>query len=160
VVFDTPTSELMVAFNNIYTFSRELRTKAGIKQASVINVKLITKEKIQIDNLNQLLQHFNVKVQQISSKRINQDAKIATFDNHIIEYENEYLSKEQEVQKLQSELKYFENEVKRSQNILANKSFVAKAPKEKVILEKNKLQKYLEQQQKITSTLKQILQKK
>jgi valyl-tRNA synthetase len=150
----------MMAFNNIYTFARELRTKTGIKQASVINVKLITKEKIQIKNLNQLLQHFNVNVQEISNKRINHDAKIVTFDNHIIEYENEYLSKEQEVQKLQSELKYFENEVKRSQNILANKSFVAKAPKEKVALEKNKLQKYLEQQQKITSTLKQILEKK
>jgi valyl-tRNA synthetase len=144
----------MSAFTSIYTFARDLRIKAGIKHATVINVKLITKDKIKKEELNELLQKFNTTVQTVSNKRINNDAKIITINEHAIEYENDFLDSSLEKQKLESDLKHFEMEVKRSETILANKSFVAKAPKEKVILEKNKLQQYKDQYQKIAAALK------
>ena len=51
---------------------------------------------------------------------------------------------ERKVKKLFKEIENLKNEIKRCQNMLNNPSFVAKAPVEKVSLEREKLQKHLD----------------
>ena len=48
------------------------------------------------------------------------------------------------------------NEIARAEKMLSNPNFIAKAPKEKVELEKEKLAKHLEAKQKIEAKLKNI----
>ncbi|MBY7705783.1 hypothetical protein JIY74_37735, partial [Vibrio harveyi] len=52
-------------------------------------------------------------------------------------------SKQNEEQlRIEKEIKYLESEVQRSSAILSNPNFLAKAPKEKIELEKSKLEDY------------------
>ena len=54
------------------------------------------------------------------------------------DYQNNDLKKEE----LKKEIEFLEFEINRAKNILANKNFVAKAPKEKVEEEERKLKNY------------------
>ena len=49
---------------------------------------------------------------------------------------------EEEIKRLETEKSKLESEVERSNKILSNKGFLAKAPKEKADIEKEKLEKY------------------
>jgi valyl-tRNA synthetase len=119
-----------------------MRIEFGIKNTNVININLITKNKLDMTYLNELLMPFNVKINHINSTRININADIKTFDGVAIEYQNQY-EKPGEIRKnLQKELEYLTKELQRSKGILANASFIVKAPKEKVNLEKQKLAQY------------------
>jgi valyl-tRNA synthetase len=119
-----------------------MRIEFGIKNSNVININLITKNKLDMSYLNELLLPFNVKIDHISLARINLDANIKTFDTVAIEYQNQYEKPEEIKKNLQKEFDYLTSELQRSKNILANASFIAKAPKEKVNLEKQKLAQY------------------
>jgi valyl-tRNA synthetase len=60
------------------------------------------------------------------------------------------------INKLKAMLEIENNEIKRAEKMLSNPSFIAKAPKEKVELEKEKLAKHLEAREKIEAKLKNI----
>ena len=58
--------------------------------------------------------------------------------------------------KLEKEIEVLDNEIKRCQNMLNNPSFIAKAPAEKVSLEREKLQKHLYNRRKLEEKLKNL----
>jgi valyl-tRNA synthetase len=150
------TKMLMQGFNSIYSFIRDLRIKNGIKQSVKIETNLITNNKIKIDDINRLLEPFNVLVKKISSKRIDKKANLFVIDNQTIEYFDNFISAPEQLNKLEIEKNRLENEIKRSQTILQNKNFLAHAPREKVQEEEKKYVSYKEQYQKILENIKKI----
>jgi valyl-tRNA synthetase len=150
--FDTVS---MQVFIDVYTFARNLRIDYGIKNTNKININVITSLKIKLNHMNDVLASFNVTIDAISSKRINQTADIETFNKMIIEYVNTFENPEEIKNNLQKELTHLTNEINRSKQILANANFIAKAPADKVNAEKQKLAQYEQRYKEIMSTLKQ-----
>jgi valyl-tRNA synthetase len=150
----------MQTFNNVYDFVRELRIKNGVKQATLININLITTEIIDLKTINNLLANFNIEIKNISKKQINPDATVVVVNKQMIEYVNNFANNHEQVDKIKTELKRLENEIDRSKQILSNKQFIAKAPKEKVNLEQQKFQQYQEQYAKNLAIYKKIISQK
>jgi valyl-tRNA synthetase len=145
----------MQIFIDVYTFARNLRIDYGIKNTNKININVITPSKVVLDSMNALLVPFNVNIEAISNKRINQTADVETFDKMVIEYVNTFEKPEEIKNNLQKELTYLTNEINRSKQILANANFIAKAPVAKVNSEKQKLVQYEQRYKEIMSTFKQ-----
>jgi valyl-tRNA synthetase len=145
----------MQVFIDIYTFARNLRIDYGIKNANKININVITQLKVKSNLMNDLLMPFNVNVDAISTNRINQTADVKTIDKMVIEYVNTFEKPEEIKNNLQKELTYLTNEINRSKQILSNANFIAKAPADKVNLEKQKLVQYEQRYKEIMSTFKQ-----
>lgn len=146
-------SKLIPMINKI----RELRIANRIKKDVVIDINIIDKDLIKykefvIDFLN----NYKISVKKISQKRINDDFDIINLKDSIIEYHNTFVSKQDELDKLNKQKLYLEAEIKRSEQILANKNFINKAPKQKVDLEKEKYAKYKENYDFIINEIKRI----
>ena len=69
---------------------------------------------------------------------------------------SELINIEEEKKRLLNEKARLEKEVERSKKILENKGFIAKAPKEKVDEEKEKLEKYIKLLEETENSLKRI----
>ncbi|QHG90025.1 valine--tRNA ligase [Malacoplasma iowae] len=67
---------------------------------------------------------------------------------------NDYQNSEHKKEEIEKEIKFLEFEINRAQNILANKNFVSKAPKEKVEEEKKKLKNYTDRLNEIKKIFK------
>jgi valyl-tRNA synthetase len=119
-----------------------MRIEFGIKNNVGIDINLITKNKLDMTYLNELLIPFNVKISNISKTTINAKADIKTYDDLVIEYINQYEEPEKIRKSLQKEFNFLTSELSRSKAILANANFISKAPKQKVDLEKQKLLEY------------------
>ena len=76
-----------------------------------------------------------------NSSNINGEAHIYNEAELFIVNES---GKEEMLLRLNKEIENLNNEIKRCQNMLNNQNFLAKAPQEKIALEKEKLQKHLE----------------
>ncbi len=63
---------------------------------------------------------------------------------------------EQEISKQESELNRLESEIKRAQNMLSNSNFLAKAPQEKVLNEKEKLENYEKEHAQVKQRLEEL----
>ena len=98
----------------------------------------------------------NINVLKIANKRIYDNWDIIETSNIIIEYLNEFVDKKQEIERLLKQKQMLENEIKRSENILSNKNFIAKASKEKVQLEKDKYQQYKKQYEIVCVSIKKV----
>jgi valyl-tRNA synthetase len=151
---------IMQTFNNVYDFIRELRIKNSIKQATMININLITNENVNLKEINDILVNFNIHIDQVSSKQINPEATVVVINKQMIEYVNNFSNDTNQIAKIEAELKRLTAEIERSKNILNNKQFIAKAPKEKVAQEQQKYQHYLEQFSKNSEIYKKIVSKK
>ncbi|MDE6477255.1 MAG: hypothetical protein K2L48_03625 [Mycoplasmoidaceae bacterium] len=73
-----------------------------------------------------------------------------------IEFENNFVDKTKLLEKLNKQLKDLENELKRSDNILNNKNFLLKAPKEKIAIEQQKRKTYQTQYDQVKQEIKKI----
>ncbi|WPL39495.1 valine--tRNA ligase [Malacoplasma iowae] len=67
---------------------------------------------------------------------------------------NDYQNSEHKKEEIEKEIKFLQFEINRAQNILANKNFVSKAPKEKVEEEKKKLKNYTDRLNEIKKIFK------
>lgn len=101
---------------------------------------LCLKEKISKKNLNILLSLTN------SEYKENKDFLIV-LDNNSIFIEISQEQKQNQKQELEKKIAFCQSEITRAQNILSNQSFIAKAPKEKIKLEEDKLQRYKQELQ-------------
>jgi valyl-tRNA synthetase len=129
--------KIVESFMNIVSAIRSIRIKHGIKNVKKIsfytnnkNIKLFSAD-LDLLNISILAKH-DTKQKYIATV-------IGTFTIYILndfEDENE--------QKINNEkiLQQLQEEITRSENILSNKNFILKAPKEKVEIEKQKLVDY------------------
>lgn len=69
------------------------------------------------------------------------------MDNNSIFIEISQEQKQKQKQELEKKIAFYQSEITRAQNILSNQSFIAKAPKEKIKLEEDKLQRYKQELQ-------------
>ncbi|MCF0227399.1 MAG: valine--tRNA ligase, partial [Malacoplasma sp.] len=122
---------------------RELRIKNNIKNAHVININLITKD-LNKELANSFLKMFNIHLNQISNKPVNKDYDVLTTDSLSIEYQNDFTDSKDLVATLTKQKEMLQAEIKRSEGILNNKGFMAKAPQAKIDAEKAKYEKYKE----------------
>lgn len=101
-----------------------------------------------------LLQLTNSQIITISNNPLTTNNKVVkVISSAVIEISVANLfNKEEQLAKLKQELVHIDNEIKRSETILSNKQFLAKAPLIKINEEKEKLAKY--QKQKILINIK------
>ncbi|NCB33855.1 MAG: valine--tRNA ligase, partial [Erysipelotrichia bacterium] len=86
------------------------------------------------------------------------DLSVQTVANGSLYIPSEQLlDKKAEIQKLSAEQTRLEQEVSRSTHILSNQGFIAKAPKEKIDIEKHKLEDYQKQLGIITARLAELI---
>lgn len=124
-------------FINISNSLRDYRIKNSLSNKKIIDFDYITNEKINLTKLNNLLARFNLKLNTIIHTK-PKDKLLLVVKTGII-----CLNDVLPISNLQKQIKDLEFEIKRSKLILANKNFVQKAPKEKVLREKDKLASYL-----------------
>ena len=127
--------------DEVITITKEIRNFRTINNLSnneVINYSMQDKiEKETIDMINQVAN---------ANYKENKDAKIPVGTNILfIELTDEMKNKEKE--RIDQREKFLLAEIKRAKGILSNERFVAKAPKEKVQAEKEKLAKFEEELQ-------------
>ncbi|GHU32797.1 hypothetical protein FACS1894166_06860 [Bacilli bacterium] len=140
----------------IYSFARALRVKHGIKQATQININLITRHQIKFTDINTLTNMFNINIEKMDDCRINHKANIESIGDVVIEYENIYTDTNKEKEKLEAQLMKIDAEIKRSTMILSNSSFISKAPADKVQAEKKKLEQYQTQYKQIKEAISKL----
>jgi valyl-tRNA synthetase len=160
VTADKNNQILMSTFNHVYDFARELRIKHGLKQSNLITINLITDETISSKEINAILQPFNISIKNIANKRIDQTAATMVIDRQIIEYNNDFLNPQTQTDKIKNELNRLGNEIQRSKKILANKQFLAKAPKDKINEEEKKYHQYQAQYEKNLAIYHDLVSKK
>ena len=134
---------------------RELRIKNNIKNAHVITINLITKH---LDKTlsTSFLKMFNIKLNEVSSKPVNKSFDVLTTTSLSIEYQNDFTDSKDLLANLTKQREMLLSEIKRSEGILNNKGFMAKAPKAKVDAEKAKYEKYKENLKVVEQQLKQL----
>lgn len=158
-LLDNKANKLVAKLIPIVNKIRELRIKNHIKKDVNININIIDKNLINEQKfVVSFLNNYKIVVNKIDSKRINSEWDIINLDSSIIEYHNTFVSKTNELAKLNKQKLYLEAEIKRSEQILANKNFIAKAPKQKVDIEKTKYKKYKEDYQFIINEINKIKQ--
>lgn len=111
------------------------------------------------NNLNPyLLQLTNSQIITISNNPLTINNKVIKIINSAVMEINvaNLFNKEEQVTKLKQELEHIENEIKRSETILNNKQFLAKAPVIKINEEKQKLEKYQNQKALINIKIKEL----
>ncbi|MCF0124830.1 MAG: hypothetical protein HUJ68_03590 [Clostridia bacterium] len=132
---------------------RELRIKNNIKNTHIININLITKH-LTKDLAASFLKMFNINLNDISEKPVNKEFDVLTTDSLSIEYQNDFIDTKDLLASLAKQKEMLLSEIKRSEGILNNKGFIAKAPKAKVDAEKVKYEKYKESLKIVDSQLK------
>ncbi len=134
---------------------RELRIKHSIKSDKEIKINIIDKFLIkEHDFIRDFLLNFNIKLLSISNKQSSNEYKTIVLGDMIIEYHEDFINEKEIIRKLLLEKKFYQNEIMRSENILNNKNFLLKAPKEKVIEEKKKYEKYKKAYENVCNSLK------
>ena len=115
-----------------------------------------------IINTNEKIEDFSAYLIRFSfAKSLKFDNKYNGSTSNIILpkatiYIQDNIDKDAIFKKLNEEKQKLENEIKRSEQMLNNKNFIAKAPKEKVAIEEEKYKNYKEQYQEVIKKIEQI----
>ncbi|MCQ2956612.1 MAG: hypothetical protein MJ233_01835 [Mycoplasmoidaceae bacterium] len=139
---------LMKHFANITNCLRDYRIKHSLSRMNEIAFDYVTKDKVDLENLNKLLQAFNIKIKNIIDVKPDNTTALVVEDGIICLAEQQSSN-----QDLTKRLEVVEFEIKRAQGMLANANFVAKAPADKVQAERDKLAKYEAEKQQILQSL-------
>ncbi len=137
---------------------REIRAGYGIKNAIEIAYSIETKDTAIKQLLDTCIPYIkrlcNANCIGYNKETSGEVASIAIKGGNSLLVElGKYIDKEAEREKLKEQLKQLEGEIKRCENMLSNQNFIAKAPKEKIELEKNKLDDYRSKYQAIQQKL-------
>lgn len=137
---------------------REIRASYTIKNATPVEYSMDTKNE-QLESLLDTCNPYITKLCNATCVGYNKETSgdVATIaikgGNSLLVELGEYVDKEAEKEKLQAQLKQLEGEIKRCENMLSNEKFTAKAPKEKVDLERSKLADYQSRYQAVKEKL-------
>lgn len=143
-------------FIQVFNSIKDLRIKYSISRSTLININILTTDKIKLDLINQYLNKFNININNVSKARVNLNWDMISIGDIAIEFENNFVDKTKLLEKLNKQLKDLENELKRSDNILNNKNFLLKAPKEKIAIEQQKRKTYQTQYDQVKQEIKKI----
>lgn len=141
---------------------REIRKELNLSLKLQLTIHINTTNsffEVEKNTLNPyLLQLTNSQIVTISDSPLSVNNKIIKIINSaVIEINvSNLFNKEEQLAKLKGELVYIENEIKRSQDILNNQKFLAKAPPIQVEIEKQKLEKYQNQKKLINAKIKEL----
>ena len=130
-----------------YKSNNKLAPNASVK------LSLISKEKL-FDGFDELLKRFTF-ASEISHDTVDGLASSFTYPLGTL-YISDNISKDELKAKLEKELATVQNEIRRSEGMLNNQNFIAKAPKEKIDIEKEKYQHYLNKRAELTDKLSKI----
>ena len=150
IVFD----ESNVLFiKNVIEKIRAYKVDNSLAPNQKISLKLKTNK-----NISTLLSYierftFSSNIELINDER--HDLTSIVINDGII-YIDDNISKEEKINKLNLQLENINKEIKRSEALLNNEKFLAKAKKEKVDEEKEKYQKYKEQKEILEEKIKNI----
>ncbi len=145
ITFD---QHLMKHFANITNCLRDYRIKHSLSRKNEIAFDYVTKDNVNLTELNKLLQAFNIKINNIINVKPDNTTALVVDDGIICLQEQQSSN-----QDLTKRLEVVEFEIKRAQGMLANVDFVAKAPADKVQAERDKLAKYEAEKQQILQSL-------
>lgn len=126
---------------------RELRLENNI--SSKVEIEMFIKtfnreaEESIVNNMNYITHFTNAKVIKINESNASEDCLISTSSFYELKIpSSNIVDNETKIKKLQEEHDKIEKEVMRSKSMLANQSFIDKAPKDKVAIEREKLKNY------------------
>lgn len=143
-------------FIQLFNTIKDLRIKHSISKSTLININVLTTDKLNLSLINPYLNKFNININTISKARVNLEWDMISIGDIAIEFENNFIDKSKLLEKLNKQLKDLENELKRSDSILNNKNFLLKAPKEKIAIEEQKKKTYLTQYNQVQEEIKKI----
>ncbi len=127
----------------LYKMIQDIRNyKVSNKLAPNADLKLIVETDVSLfANFIDCLKRFSFsKNVVVSSKAQSKGVKYAYTKFNL--YIEDNISDEEKAAKKAKDIAFLKSEIARSENMLANKNFVEKAPKEKVELERKKLEEY------------------
>ena len=136
---------------------RRIRSANNTKEHLSINILAknnVKKFASRVKTYNHYLLALNAEIVNVTNISLMENKITDVVDNFIIEIPTKDLfDNDKEIEKMQLMVKKLEAEVERSRKILANTDFVSKAPKTKVDMEKEKLQKYETQLQNLLESI-------
>ncbi len=138
---------------------RRIRASNNISIKERLSINILTKNKIQkfasrTNLYNKYLLSLNAEIMNVSNISLMENKITDIIDNFVIEIPTKnFLNTEKEIEKLNTMIIKIQAEVNRSKGILSNADFISKAPKTKVDLEKEKLQKYESQLQNLYESI-------
>lgn len=129
---------------SIIDLIRVIRFDNKLAKKDSFEITLISKELNNQSNkvkqeIKDILLSENIKLREIIESN-NKPTHI--LDGLSLTIHNDYQNNDLKKEELKKEIEFLEFEINRAKNILANKNFVAKAPKEKVEEEERKLKNY------------------
>ncbi|HHU55804.1 MAG TPA: valine--tRNA ligase [Acholeplasmataceae bacterium] len=134
---------------DIITFVRNTRAVKRVANSQKIDLLLQVKneevKKIINNNIHYLQRFVNYQNLTVTTEELDTKQSVVEVLNDVIAIIplKTLVDLEEEKQKLEDDRKKMLQEIKRCQGMLNNPNFVSKAPKEKVELEKRKLEEYL-----------------
>lgn len=131
-------------FIDIFNCLRDYRIRNSLSKKNKLAFDLVTKQKVNQEKINSLLAPFNLSIRKVLFNHTKNGKQQALAINSAIVLVDNISNKPSDIVK---RIAFVEAEITRAKNILANKNFVLKAPKEKVKLEQEKLKKYLKELQ-------------
>ena len=142
---------------------RNIRTNMNIHPSKKVKLIAVVEEKLTQKYLEESKEFIkklgfgNEMLIQNDSNGIESNAICVTVEDFKIFMPfSELVNVEEEKQRLENEKAKLESEVERSNKILSNQGFLAKAPKEKIEEEKNKLNKYSKMLEETIDRLKKL----
>lgn len=137
---------ILLIINKIRIFSFENKIPAN--KIVKIYIDILDEKSLVINK--EIVSIFNAAKIEIEKSKFSKINKPNFVENGYLVYitnlNDLFLEKNQnlDIEKIKKEILYIESEIDRCNKMLNNKSFILKAPKEKVELEKNKRKKHLE----------------
>ncbi|MFA5692497.1 MAG: valine--tRNA ligase, partial [Acholeplasmataceae bacterium] len=146
-------------FKDVLVKTRNIRAEYNIPNNKPLELTL----EISNDSLSNkfktyedyLIKLTNLSTLNIINKNTNQNLLLITGKNvNLYLKKDELIDKEKEIKILNAQKINLTNEIKRSKQMLSNENFLKKAPKEKVLQEKEKYESYLKQYEDVLNKLK------
>ena len=129
--------------------------KVENKLAPNKSLELLVKTNLNIEDIYPYLKRYSFASSIASTNDDIQDA-MSIILNNITIYIKDDVNKEDLKAKLEKDLEHIRSEIKRSEGLLNNQNFIAKAPEKKINLEKQKYEEYKTQETNIIEKIRNL----
>jgi valyl-tRNA synthetase len=135
---------------------KNTRIKFNLKNSKVIAINLSTDLQISFSEIKDYLKDFNIDLVEMVKTHDNEKT-ILTINGGTIIFLDNLISEEEENRRYQEQISKLESEINRSETILKNADFLARAPKEKIELEQKKYLEFKKQYNELVEVLQKNL---